>query len=82
MGSILVALGSELMGSGGDMQAFEERMENMGAQIEEKVELHANALEKRANSLCDNFADIAKQEEKLVMQVPELKGYQLFSFKN
>ncbi|WP_457934269.1 YggN family protein [Pseudoalteromonas sp. SCSIO 43210] len=81
MGSILVALGSELLGSGGDMDAFEQRMENMGAQIEEKVELHASALEERANSLCGNFADIAKQEEQLVMQVPELEGYQLFSFK-
>ncbi|MEH6818205.1 MAG: DUF2884 family protein, partial [Pseudoalteromonas distincta] len=81
MGSILVALGSELLGSGGDMDAFEQRMENMGAQIEEKVELHASAIEERANSLCGNFADIAKQEEQLVMQVPELKGYQLFSFK-
>lgn len=81
MGSILVALGSELLGSGGDMQAFEQRMENMGTQIEEKVEQHADALEKRANALCENFANIAKQEEQLVVQVPELKGYQLFSFK-
>ena len=63
MGSILVALGSELMSSGGDMQAFEERMENMGAQIEEKVELHAKTLEKRANSLCDDFVEIAQQGE-------------------
>ena len=82
MGSILVALGSELLGSGGDMDAFEERMENMGAQIEEKVELHANNLEQRANSLCGNFAEIAKQEEQLVTLVPELEGYQLFTFKH
>jgi hypothetical protein len=81
MGSILVALGSELLGSGGDINAFEQRMENMGTQIEEKVALHANALEKRANSLCSNFSDIAKQEELLVAQVPALNGYQLFSFK-
>jgi len=81
MGSILMALGSELLGSGGDMDAFKQRMENMGAQIEEKVGLHASALEERANALCGDFADIAKQEEQLVAQVPELKGYQLFSFK-
>ncbi|KTF11765.1 YggN family protein [Pseudoalteromonas carrageenovora] len=81
MGSILVALGSELLGSGGDMEAFEQRMENMGAQIEEKVELHANALEERANDLCGNFADIAKQEEQLVAQLPELQGYELFTIK-
>jgi hypothetical protein len=81
MGSILVALGSELLGSGGDMDAFEERMENMGTQIEEKVELHASKLEQRANSLCDSFANIAQQEQQLAAQVPALKGYQLFNFK-
>jgi hypothetical protein len=79
MGSILVALGSELLGSGGDMQAFEHRMKNMGAQIEEKVAIHANALKGRANALCDNFAQIAKQEQQLVTQLPELQGYLLFN---
>ena len=81
MGSILVALGSELIGSGGDMQAFEERMQNMGAQIEEKVELHAKTLEKRANSLCGDFAEIAQQETLLAAQVPAIKGYELFTIK-
>jgi hypothetical protein len=81
MGSILVAVGSELLGSGGDMDAFEQRMENMGTQIEEKVALHASALEERANALCDNFADIAKQEVQLVMQIPQLQGYELFTIK-
>ena len=81
MGSILVALGSELMGSGGDMQAFEERMENMGAQIEEKVELHAKKLEQRANTLCGDFIEIAQQETQLAAQVPALKGYELFTIK-
>lgn len=82
MGSILVALGSELIGSGGDMDAFEERMDKMGSQIEEKVELHAKKLEKRANALCDRFATIAKQEQQLSADVPELRGYELFILKH
>ncbi|MEH6394572.1 YggN family protein [Pseudoalteromonas sp.] len=81
MGSILMAVGSELMGSGGDMQAFEQRMENMGAEIEAKVEQQANQLEKRADALCGNFSTIAEQEQQLVKLVPELKDYQLFSYK-
>lgn len=81
MGSILMAVGSELMGSGGDMQAFEQRMENMGAEIEAKVERQANQLEKRADALCGNFSTIAEQEQQLVKLVPELKDYQLFSYK-
>jgi hypothetical protein len=82
MGSILVALGSELLGSGGDMQAFEQRMENMGAQIEQKVQHHASSLEKRANALCASFTEIAEQEQQLVIELPALRGYQLFSVKN
>ena len=54
MGSILVALGSELLGSGGDMDAFEQRMENMGAQIEKKVELHARSIFLRGFLLMNN----------------------------
>ncbi|CAM4269967.1 YggN family protein [Pseudoalteromonas ostreae] len=81
MGSILMAVGSELMGSGGDMQTFEQRMVNMGAEIEAKVEQQANELEKRADVLCGNFSTIADQEQQLVKLVPELKDYQLFSYK-
>ncbi|WP_404341573.1 YggN family protein [Pseudoalteromonas mariniglutinosa] len=81
MGSILMAVGSELMGSGGDMQAFEQRMENMGEQIEVRIEQQATKLEERANALCGNFSDIAEKEQHLVTLVPELKNYQLFTFK-
>ena len=81
MGSILVALGSELIGSGGDMDAFEKRMENMGEQIEARVETQAAQLEERADALCGSFADIAHKEQELVALVPELKEYQLVTFK-
>ncbi|MGX1114216.1 hypothetical protein ACSSVW_003659 [Pseudoalteromonas sp. MBR-15] len=81
MGSILVALGSELLGSGGDMDTFEQRMENMGEQIEARVETQAAQLEKRADALCGSFADIAHKEQQLVTLVPQLKEYQLFTFK-
>lgn len=81
MGSILVALGSELLGSGGDMDEFEQRMENMGAQIEARVETQAAQLEERADALCGSFADIAHKEQELVALVPQLKEYQLFTFK-
>ncbi|MBQ4834458.1 YggN family protein [Pseudoalteromonas sp. MMG010] len=82
MGSILIALGSEVMGSGGDMQAFEQRMENMGLQIEAKVEQQAERLKTRAESLCEDFTIIAQQEQLVSMQVPALQGYELFEIKN
>ncbi|MGO2290833.1 YggN family protein [Pseudoalteromonas sp.] len=81
MGSILMAVGSQMMDSGGDMKSFEQRMENMGTAIETKVEQQAKRLEKRADTLCSNFSVIAEQEQQLVTLLPELKSYSLFSYK-
>jgi len=82
IGSILMAIGSEMIGSGGDMDEFEQRMENMGKQIEEKVELQAQQLEQRADQLCQSFAMLAADEAKLHSQVPELAAYKLFDMKD
>lgn len=81
MGSILMAVGAQMMGSGGDMQDFEQRMENMGTAIETKVEQQAERLEKRADTLCTNFAAIAEQEQQMIKLLPELADYSLFSYK-
>lgn len=81
MGSILMAIGSQMMNSDDDMQDFEQRMENMGATIEAKVEQQAERLEKRADTLCSNFAAISEQEQQLVELLPALKDYSLFSYK-
>lgn len=80
MGSILMAVGSQMMNSDGDMQSFEQRMENMGTAIETKVEQQAERLEQRADTLCTNFATIAEQEQQLILLLPELKDYSLFSY--
>lgn len=81
MGSILMAVGAQMMNSDGDMQSFEQRMENMGTAIETKVEQQAERLEQRADTLCTNFATIAEQEQQLILLLPELKDYSLFSYK-
>jgi hypothetical protein len=82
IGSILMMVGSEMVSSGGDMESFETRMENMGKQIEEKIELQAKQLEEKANGLCGSFETIANTETELVSQIPAMNGYQLFNFKS
>lgn len=79
IGGLLVALGSELIGSGGDMDEFENRMQNMGKQIEEKVEFQAKNLEQKAEALCGSMEKLAQQEDQLQEFLPELKAYDLFA---
>ncbi|MEO2268928.1 YggN family protein [Pseudoalteromonas sp. YIC-656] len=79
IGSVFIALGSELIGSGGNMDEFEQRMERLGEQVEQRVELQAANIEKRADALCVSFTELAAQEQQLIGMVPELKDYQLLS---
>ena len=77
IGSVLMALGSQMVSSGGDMDEFEQRMERMGEQIEQRVELQAANIEQRADTLCHSFSELAEQEAQLVSMVPELSDFQL-----
>ncbi|ATC96278.1 DUF2884 family protein [Pseudoalteromonas tunicata] len=78
VGSLLISLGSELIGAGGNMDEFENRMEKMAEQIEQKVELQANELEKKADALCGSIEQLAQVEHQLQQSLPELKNYDLF----
>ena len=81
IGSILVAVGSELLSSGGDMNAMENKFENMGKAIEEKMEKEAAGLEKKAEALCGSFLVLAQQENELQSLLPGIKNYDLFTVK-
>lgn len=82
IGSLLITLGTELLSSGGNMNEFEQRMENMGKQIEEKVELQAANLEQRADGLCHSFTALALQEDAIQQFMPEFKNYDVFVVKS
>ncbi|MBE0364718.1 hypothetical protein PULV_a2472 [Pseudoalteromonas ulvae UL12] len=79
IGSLLVSLGSELLGAGGNMEEFENRMTRMGEQIELKVEAQAHQLEARADALCGSIEQLAQTEKTLQQSLPILKGYDLFA---
>ncbi|WP_448566344.1 DUF2884 family protein [Thalassotalea ganghwensis] len=65
MGSLLIAVGQELLFAGGNMDAFETRMENFGEQIEYEMETRAKELEKRGEAICQSVLKIDELEEQL-----------------
>lgn len=72
MGSLLIAVGQEMLFSGGDMDALETRMENFGEQIEHEMEARAKGLEKRGEALCHSVQKIDAIEEQLKSEFEQL----------
>lgn len=72
MGNLLVALGQEMMLSGGDSNDFETRMENFGETIEYEMKSGAEKIERKADSLCAAAIEIDQLEEKLRSNIPSL----------
>ncbi|MEP1384687.1 MAG: DUF2884 family protein, partial [Paraglaciecola sp.] len=50
IGHIMVALGTQIIFGGGDLDEFEQKMEHFGQRIEHKFETQAIVLEKNANA--------------------------------
>lgn len=78
IGALLVKIGTEMMFSGGDMEAFEQRMESFGEDIEEKMELRAETIELKAEQLCTSIYKLELIENQLHQHIPEMANYDLF----
>ncbi len=79
MGSIMMAVGQEMISSGGDSNAFETRMENFGENIEHEMETRAEKIEIKANKLCIAAVEIDKLEEQLKISVEPLADINVIS---
>lgn len=79
LGSLMIAVGQELLFSGGDMDAFETKMENFGELIEHEMETRAEGLEKRGDALCQSIIAIDEMEEQLKNSIDELASYNLIT---
>jgi len=77
MGSILVAVGQEMLFSGSSADSLETRMENFGEQIESEMEARAEKIEEKADALCYSIANIDVLEEQLKAEISELASYNL-----
>ncbi|WP_286266826.1 DUF2884 family protein [Thalassotalea atypica] len=82
MGSLLIAVGQEMLFSGGDMDAFEARMETFGQQIEHEMESRGEALERDADKLCESLVVIDQQEEQLRAEIEALADINMLSVKH
>jgi len=78
MGSLLMAVGKEMMLSGGDMEAFETRMEGFGERIEAEMEARGEHIEQQAEQLCQTVLEINELEDELIQQVDGLAGVNIF----
>ncbi|QJR81599.1 YggN family protein [Alteromonas pelagimontana] len=77
MGKLLIAIGTEMIWDGGDMSAFEERMEKFGESIEERVEGQAEALEVKADALCEALSKADHAENRMRQNISGLEGLNL-----
>ncbi len=74
MGSLLVAVGQEMLFSNGDTDAFETRMENFGETIENEMEGRAEKIELKAEKLCLSIVEIDHLEEQLKATIDEMSA--------
>lgn len=82
IGSLMIAIGTQMLTSGGDMDEFEKNMEDFGERIEYQMETKAEAIEKRADQLCVSIEELAIIERQLIDQVPELEEYQVIDYQS
>ncbi|MGB1198722.1 MAG: DUF2884 family protein [Thalassotalea sp.] len=69
MGSLLIAVGQEMLFSGGDTNALETRMEEFGETIEHEMESRGEKIEQRAEALCSSVSQINDIEEQLKLSI-------------
>lgn len=79
MGSILIAMGQQMMSAEGDEQSFEKRMENFGETIEHEMTTRAAVVEKKAQALCVSIAQVDAIEEQLKAEIKPLENMNVFT---
>lgn len=79
MGSLLMAMGQEILFSDTESNALETRMEGFGESIADEMELRAEKIERKAEALCAAIADIDKLEEQLKASIAPLANINVIS---
>ncbi len=79
MGSILIAMGQQMMASGGDQENFETRMENFGENIEHEMTTRSAVIEKKAEALCSSIVEVDALEEQLKREIKPLARINIFT---
>lgn len=82
MGRILIAIGTEMLWSGGDMDEFEHKMEAFGEDIESRIEAQTAALEVKGDALCKVLQQADYAENKMQSAIPGLDGLNVINMHN
>ena len=61
----MVAIGTQLIFNGEDTHDFEQKMDRLGDQMEQKVGYQSAALEEKVNVLCSTLAQVDHAETQL-----------------
>ncbi|MEN0035800.1 MAG: DUF2884 family protein [Cellvibrio sp.] len=75
IGSLMLAVGKEFLSSGGNMDAFERRMERFGEEMELQMNARAVQMEARGEKLCNAMVEIDSIEEQLKRSITELESF-------
>ena len=81
IGSIMIAMGKEILAAGGNMQAFEERMNKFGEQMELQMNAKATGLEEQGKKLCNTMHTVDAREEQLKLAVPAVESFNVIRVK-
>jgi uncharacterized membrane protein len=81
IGKILISVGKEMVWEGGDIDAFADKMERFGENIENKVEDRAEALEDKAEDLCTVLQKADKAENEIQKSISELASLNVLSMR-
>lgn len=77
MGNVFMQVGKAMLGFDGGLKDFEKRMEDMGEEIEERVEAQVPELEAKAERLCLKALMIDLQETQLQETLPVWQDFDL-----
>ena len=79
IGSIMMAVGKEMLLSGGSMEVFEARMNKFGEQMEAQMHARAAGMEARGEQLCSTMRTLDQYEEQLKQLVPAIEQFDVIN---
>lgn len=82
IGTLMIAIGKEMLFSGGDMQQFEQRMEDFGQNIEREIETSVGQIETRAEQLCYQLKQLDTIEGDIQYTIPQLAKLNILEVKH
>lgn len=75
IGSIMIAMGKEVLASGGNMEVFEARMNKFSEQMDAQMNAKAAGMEARGERLCSTMRAGDAREEQLKHAVPAVAPF-------